>query len=459
MKKLLTLFSITFFIGIWQGFPILDIIGDEMYFVGGVLRAMSAGTIFPLLGDVQYGMITYYLNYLLMIPFLGVMYSITDNARQFLTENPHYAYLVLRVLSAIAGLGFLRIFYLFIKKEIKDNKMKVFLIVMMFSNMLFTMILHTGKVWVISTLLAYASFYYLYKAITRGKNIDAFISILLAFLALANFQMMGVFLINIPILLYYFRGKTIKYSIISFVIFAAVVLSNFQNVISFTNVTFTHYMVIEQYTVIGSLALNFKKIFMFYPLFLILLPFGKIRNKKLFWLSVAYSLTYFIGISLIGRWSTTDYSYTRFLFPLAPFIMMIVVSLDIKFRKVFYLIGAVSMVYFLFTIYYMSVPTTYNVARNYVINVPNLQLPKNKKSYLNIQSKFCSSKCREIIENDLNKDFLPLIIDEYSINKVEGDYQIDVIGSGYMVDNRMANYFDLKFFTAKRFGEEITIKL
>ena len=62
--------TLSFFIGIWHAFPMLNVVADEMYFVGGVLRAMENLTIFPAPGDVPYGTLTYVLNYALVALFV-----------------------------------------------------------------------------------------------------------------------------------------------------------------------------------------------------------------------------------------------------------------------------------------------------------------------------------------------------------------------------------------------------
>ena len=67
---MLAFFALGSFVGIWHALPMLNVILDEQYFVGGVLRAIEAKSILPLATDVPYGTITFYLNYALQIPFL-----------------------------------------------------------------------------------------------------------------------------------------------------------------------------------------------------------------------------------------------------------------------------------------------------------------------------------------------------------------------------------------------------
>ena len=70
----LILLSVSFFIGIWHALPMLDVVGDEMYYVGGVLRAMENFTLIPAFGEVPYGTITYLLNYVLIGGFVFILF-------------------------------------------------------------------------------------------------------------------------------------------------------------------------------------------------------------------------------------------------------------------------------------------------------------------------------------------------------------------------------------------------
>ena len=52
-KIIIGLLIISFFIGLWYALPMLKLVGDEMYFVGGVLRSMESQTILPAAGEVE----------------------------------------------------------------------------------------------------------------------------------------------------------------------------------------------------------------------------------------------------------------------------------------------------------------------------------------------------------------------------------------------------------------------
>ena len=101
----LAFFILGSFIGIWHALPMLNVILDEQYFVGGVLRAIEVKSLLPLASEVPYGTITFYLNYLLQIPFLLALFAWKGFSivalKTYLVLNPEIAYLVPRFLSAI----------------------------------------------------------------------------------------------------------------------------------------------------------------------------------------------------------------------------------------------------------------------------------------------------------------------------------------------------------------------
>ena len=166
-------------------------------------------------------------------------------------------------------------------------------------------------------------------------------------------------------------------------------------------------------------------------------------------------------------------------------------SITWKKAGVSFLVGVVSVIYFGFALYYLSVPTSYNQAYDWVIknlnqdntviinDVSLIEFPKNRDSYLLVTDYYCASKCQKVIEHDLNPDFKPLIIDKYTKEGVsfsagadiyhlklekqnESDYQLissfgNKVGPGFALDGRMSNYFDFDFFRIKNFGPDIYI--
>ena len=510
----LLLLGLSFFVGIWHGLPQLTIIADENYFVGGVLRAMENKTILPAPDDVPYGTLTYFFSYVaiafylvILSPFFGFN---LDALKSFLIQSPEFVYIIPRALSAIFAMGYLYFIYKLLKREVDDRGVRTVFLILLFTNMLTVLILHTGKMWVLSTLLAVMSFYYLYQTIMANDEISAkrhsLKSIVLGFLAAANFPLNAIFLINIPVLLIWFRknkkllGKLVLFSLIGLIIYAGITALNFTSVKNQVISIFTNYNPVldtntaPEASVLQSFGAQLTKIFAFFPLLLAMLPFGiarRVKNKKLLVISLVYFLTYFISISVVANWATDLYSYTRYSFPLVFFIFFIILSFNYSFSRWFYGVAAISVLYFVFTIYYLAAPTTYNLAEIYVaqnLNKENavvvneiwtLQLPKNKASYELNQEYFCASKCQNVIANDLYSDIKPLIIDKhtqetfelpkdktiyYLKNELqdEKNYKLlasfsNDVGLHFGVEGRMANYFDWDLFLAKHFGSNIYI--
>lgn len=508
-------------IGIWHAFPLVDLVNDEMYFVGGVLRAMEHHTILPSGASVPYGTLTYLLNYLFMIPVVVVLFVAFGfdilRLKLFLVQSPEYVYWTPRAVSALLGILIIFFLYKFLEEEIAEVKSRIFLMLLVFSNILVSLILHTGKVWVLSVFLALLSFYYLYHAILKKDDVDKkvpqkniFFSTLFSFLSLSNFPFNAFTLINIPLFLVIWwkdretQRKLLKYVLMSFVIFIVISLMNFSGIKSQILSIFTGYRPIiseaqsvSNINIFESIILNTKKIFLVFPLFWLTLAYlvlkEKIRNKKLFALSVFYFFIYFLLISVVATWVVGTRDYLRYLMPLAFFFFFIIASFDVKMSWVLYIIGATSFIYWAFTLYYLSVPTTYNNAYKWIYenlnntnnaiinNVDEFTLTRNKASSELVQEKYCAIKCKNTIKYNLNNDFYPLVIDDQSKKDIKLDHDFNVylvegvrfVGENktlvaqfknniddslyYLVDYNTGNYFDLKYFSIKNFGRNIYI--
>jgi len=513
-KVVLFLIALSFFVGIWHAFPMLNVVNDEMYFVGGVLRAIENHTIIPQAGDVPYGTLTYILNYGMTLATLAVLlpfykFSILD-LKLFLIQSPSVMYFSLRLLSSLLSLVMLFFVNKLLKKEVEDVKTRAFLLVLLFTNIIVSVIMHTGKMWVLSTLLVVISFYYLYKALESNtepesiKNRSMFLSIFFSFLAVSNFPLNAFSLISIPILLFYYKSnrdtvrKILLYTFIGCATYVCITLFNFESIKSQVISIFSEYHPIVgenavKLNFIKSFYIYFIKIIILFPLLILTLGFSlhnRIKNYKLFIISNLYFISYLLCIVLVANWTSDMSSALRYLFPLGFFLLFIISSFNLKFTKVFYLLGLVSIVFYIFTLYYLSVPTTYNKANSWVIenlaseqvviinDVSELQLTKNKESSTYTKEEFCASKCKNIISSDLNSDFKPLVLDllskEYNLKNVNITYYIKEIPTSdasitlvtsfyntsdiyHSVDYNLGSYFDLSFYKIKNLGKNIYI--
>lgn len=514
-KIVLCLLGMTFFIGTWHAFPMLNVINDEMYFVGGVLRAMEHHTIIPALNDVPYGTLTYLLSYITSIGTLTILLPFFKFSfvalKLFLVQAPWIMYFSLRLLSAFLSIGFLYFVHKILKREFEDARVRLFLLVLLFSNMITVLILHTGKVWVLATLLLIISFYYVYKIITTEideehvvrRNI--FWCITFSFLAVADFPLNVLALLSIPVLVIFFWGdksmlKTIaKYTVFGVLLYIVVTLFNFHSIWNQVTSIFTEYRptdgdLLENLNLFQSVVIYTERLVVLFPLLIITLFISfrdKIKNLNLLRISSLYFFCYFILITVVANWGAQIELSLRYLFPLGFFLIFMIASFDIKYKKVFTGIAVVSVIFQVYTLYYLSVPTTYNDAYTWVkvtlskndvtiINdVSELQLIKNKKSDVLNREGFCASKCQNIIAFDLNRDFVPLVLDKdslgFDITKIKGElYYIGTSSvplkgfvsvksfvnpsvKNHTVDYNMGNYFDISFFKIKNLGENIYV--
>ncbi len=512
----LILLGLTFFIGTWHAFPMLNVVGDEMYYVGGVLRAIENHTMFPLANDVPYGTLTYLLHYiqvvfllLLLLPFFGFNPS---NLKLFLIQSPEVIYLSLRLMNAGLSLVILFFMYRLIRREQEDTRVRLFLVLLSFTTIVTAVILHTGKMWVLSTLLVLVSFHYLHESIkyrnALGEKMlrrNIFLSILFSFLALSNFPFNLYALLNLPVLVAFFRKdklvlkRIFLYMLVGVFVYALVTLFNFEGIKNQIISIFTLFHPLSENFVQDlqfseSLALySLKSIILFPLLFLTLIMVCRngIKNRLLFVVSGLYTVVYFALLVLVANWGSDVHSYLRYLFPLGFFLTLLISSFNITFNKAFYAVAAVSMVFYIATLYYLSVPTTYNLAYAWVENnlsskevlidnrVAELQLRKNKASSFLTGDIFCATKCKYIIDSGINEDFKPLVIDltskisdrsrhlgeaYYIMETPSEDEQSELIvsfvnkSSRYVsVDYNLGSYFSNDFLLTRRLGKDIYI--
>lgn len=518
-RAVLIVLGLSFFVGIWHALPLTQVVGDENYFVGGVLRAMENHALIPQVNDVPYGTITYLLNYFLIglaLVFLWPFFGFNLGALKLaLVENPELIYWIPRFLSALLGLVFLFLMNKALKAGIQDLKTRLAILIILFTNVITTVIMHTGKVWVLSALLVVISFYFLYK-----KNIA--LTIIFSFLALANFPLNAFSLINLPILWLLFRKdkesvrKIIKYTILGFLLFLLITALNFDGVRNQILSIYNGYLFSEEALhhnagLFSALWLNLKKLAALFPLLIAaatLAAKNKIKNRYLFGISLCYLLIYFFVIVFLTRWAVDFQTALRYLFPIGFFITFFIASFDLKPNKAFYALSGISIIYFGLTIYYLASPTTYNLARAWILEnlnrdnviivnrglgaeinrgIEEVGLPLNRRSAILFEDKYCATQCRNVIEQGLNKDFLPLVIDPRSkirsLEKItdlpQGAevYYLDTLPQSgknltpikefrsefttgkrhYSVDYNLGNYFDIDFFRLNNLGKPVYI--
>ncbi|MFA6459150.1 MAG: hypothetical protein WCV79_02005 [Candidatus Paceibacterota bacterium] len=518
-KTVLLLISLTFFIGLWHGAPITNVVADEMFFSGAVLRALDSHTIFPLPLDVPYGTITYYFSYLFISVGLGILWVFKlfdiDALRLLIIEYPFIVYFTSRLVSSVIALILLFGIYHVLKPYITDYRTRLVLVFLLFSTLLINVLLHTSKVWILSTLLMLVSFYFLVRVVEgifiETKKRDIWICVISAFLSFANFPLMGLSLVCLPILGYVMRsdreGRQLLWKVTAWGILLAlfIILSNFSGIKAqvwsiIYDYSFSPNALEHNASIFLSAYLHMKKIIFMFPLLVAFVAYSaiisKVKNRKLFLLSTAYTLVYIVAIILVDRWSLTDKAALRYLFPVPFFFAFIIASFDIPYRRVFLLPVFISVIYLAPTLYYLSVPTTSHGAVRYVEETyrddekavfinhvgADTPLPQNKSSYLLAKEIECGSKCRATIERDLNNDFKPMVIDahtetaKFDAAQIGKDvYLVERAASSspelvlvakftnpvedlnyYSLDNT-GSYFDPAYFGLSRYGPNIYI--
>lgn len=519
-KIVLGLLSLTFIIGIWHGFPFTNVVADEMFFSGSVLRSIENYSILPLPLDVPYGTITFYISYLFIsigLLFISVFFLFDLSLlKLFIIDNPFIIYEIARLVSfCVAVISLFGINH-FLKQYIADYRTRLTLLVLLFTNILVNIVFHTSKVWVLSTALQVASFYFLVRVFDEPaeekKKKYIWLCIIFAFLSFANFPLMGMNLIAIPIILYKYwsnqniRRTLLRSALFGSIVFLALVLSNFSGVKSQV------YSIIFDYTLspralihnasIGlSTYLHLKKILVMFPLLLILLAYaifrGKIKHRNLFFLSSFYLLLYVGLLIFIDRWSLVDKAALRYSFPVPFFLTFLIASFDIEWRKIFLLPVVISIIYLVPTLYFLSVPTTSHQAVSFIktnfsadseavfFNLvgADTPIPQNKLSYELFKKEACGSLCQATIKYDLDKDFKPLTVldahtDEEKLREIIknrakylvlrqtsstpslleiASFKGPVVDLNYYSADNSGSYFDLSYFKLKRFGPNIYI--
>lgn len=437
----------SFFVGVWYAFPMVNTITDVWAFGGGVLRAMEAGTLFPG-SDVAYGTVSFYQNYAAMaialvaaLPFYGFDIEALKTA---LVLNPAYTLMVSRLVSALSAVVLLAFVYRFLRSRVDSSWWRLALLALSFGNVLATLLVRSGKMWVLSIGLCVISFMYLHRALTEerpsGKpGSSSFISILTASLAVANFTFAGLFLINIPILLLAFpKTKETFVRITSMaaggvclvLVFFAMNAENTVRQLSEFVIPLldpSAQVVAEAHarlTFLQSLAVNGRQAAEAFPLLLLaLLPalLGGVRDRLLAHLSLLYGALYIIAVAVVFR---TDHGLAlniRHIFPLGFFLMFFLAAHRPPARLIAILFLLAGFAVYAYTLILLSIPTTYNQAYDFVSErygsanirieerIFELTLPMNKASYGLYDVGSCGSTCAHMRRAGQDIGFRPVV--------------------------------------------------
>lgn len=444
-------FGASFFIGIWYALPMVNTITDVWSFGGGVLRAMEAHTLLPGIG-VDYGTLSFYQNYVAMvvalaasIPFFG--FDITA-LKTTLILNPSYSLIVPRIVSALTSVALLVIVYRFLKVHIQGAEWRLALLMLAFGSVLTTLLVRSGKMWMLSLLLIVVSFIYLYRAVTEEREkgqvgLLSFTSIITAFLAASNFLFAGLFLVNIPVLLFVFwRTPAIWKRLAAMVAFGVAVFLGFfalnaGNVVEQASGFVMQFFdpgpagagVQASLTMFGSFTVNARQAVESFPLLLVaLIPvaYAGIRDKTLFSLAALYSALYMIAVSVVFRTDQGLALNVRHIAPIGFFLLFLLASCKPPARFVSRALLLFGFAVYVYTLVLLSIPTTYNAAYDFIEkryssqdirideDIFELTLPMNKASYELFSPASCGSTCTHmrILPGDIA--FRPIIVTDES---------------------------------------------
>jgi|GEM_PF-1195183 len=451
-----SVFAATFFVGVWYALPMVNTITDVWAFGGGVLRAMDAHTILPG-GDVEYGTISFFQNYVAMAVALGFGFLFTgfdiEALKTVLVLNPSYSLIPSRIVSILTSGVLLVVVYRFLQVHITSSWWRVALLVLVFANVLTTLLARSGKMWMLSTALGVVSFIYLYQALTQERQSGipgraSLISVITAFLATANFPFAAVFLINIPIIFLFFSkaAKSLKrllYIVLTgAAICIAIVALNFQNTFELVSLFIVKLFQPSTEAVIAAtpdlsfvvaLLVNVRHVVEAFPLLLLALVVVivsvsrlQVRNKTLAYLALTYGVIWIIMAAVLFR---TDHGLAlnvRHIFPVGFFLLFLIVAYGEPARRVAISFFSIGLAIYVYTLVLLSVPTTYNDVSDFIVSqygdeeiridehIFELTLPMNKASYEIFAEKHCGSTCsqRRMLDSDIS--FKPLVVTDHT---------------------------------------------
>jgi hypothetical protein len=429
-------YLLTLVLGIWHALPNFNVVGDESPYVIGVLKAFQAHTVVPHI--IYPYSISWYLSYLLHIPFLAIMLILQGSVsglEHFVVYNQEVLYYIPRFITVISTLYLIAVFFLLAREASLNVRHKYVVAFLAFTNILFAFVAHTGKMWTLSLGIFVASFYFFDKTL-RSDSLSLeklpwhrnplFYAILFPFLGMTNFAINMISLVNILVLSYvHYKNKLLWQKIIKFNVIGALVFGVF--LLLNLNGWLTHGSmapVVEGHHILDSL--KFLTVYTFYtfPFVILLLALSLYKVKRLdlrIKVLVSYFLLYTLLIIIVAPWASVwPYMFLRYLLYPGFIITLMLLYVDIKAWKVSYVFVALSILFFLKTIYLLMLPTTYNLARTYIVNnlkdsliVNNtfeINLPKSQAAYAMTDPVKCETKCKYVLEHEADKSEPGLLV-------------------------------------------------
>ncbi|OGZ06997.1 MAG: hypothetical protein A3C93_01295 [Candidatus Lloydbacteria bacterium RIFCSPHIGHO2_02_FULL_54_17] len=487
-------------VGIWHALPDTKVIGDESPYVGGVLRSIASHTLVPHI-DYAYTL-SFYANYVFMIVVLAVGYigsgfDLTA-LTHWLTANQHLLYLVPRGTSALSALAVAVFLLLLGKEEGRELRDRIVVVLLFFSTIVVTMVMHTGKMWTLSLLLVMASVYFFAKTLRekkeykRVRSSPVFWAIMFAFLAFANFPFNIILLLEIPFLLWFFHDRVLRRTIVmstlcGLLAFAVLFLVNKSGWVAQNSATapsgapgVATNIVYQLWTFAGLLPLLSIALF---------LRIRRITNKPLFFFLLSVLVLYLTLLVLRAPWAASGF-YRYAFYPAFLLSAMLMVTQPNTWKLELVLVP-ISFVFFIKTLFLLSVPTTYNLARDWAVEnlsskdvyvvstIQEVSLPKNQRSYALVTPLHCGSRCEAGKKEEFYPEFKYTVLDDETgnlkVETVSGAQDVYVISdtisqstiplavfdnglaAGYFsVDYRLGIYSP-RLFGASRLGERLYV--
>ena len=178
---------------------------------------------------------------------------------------------------------------------------------------------------------------------------------------------------------------------------------------------------------LASFFVHVEQVLVAFPLVLAVVVIAiltrSIKDKLLFGLAIGYSCMYFFAIAAIKPSITDVGNMLHYLFPLAFFFAGMLTAINYKkMRYVLWGFCGLQVMVFVYTLYLLSVHTTFNQAAVYITDrfkneraliinkVFELSLPLNKETSLLMGAWKCGSKCEYWRASPLDSDFKPLVL-------------------------------------------------